>query len=223
MSQRRVASKDELVNPETSQTTTAMESRYEVLGEGPAIRRYLLVPLLFIGIVVPFVLAGIYVPTKDGPDDDALEGWVLYSYVACVGQCYRLVAGGLNLFAWFAEKPLLPFLGDQPAPPIDVVLPFFLDFTVGFSSIIIACNWTRDAQMWGAMILWVAYGWLDHIFAGYYLFFCERFGPYPRLLLGKLGFEVFVVTSVLWQGSNLVALIMSREVHEYFNIKTSYP
>ena len=81
MSQRRVASKDELVNPETSQTTTAMESRYEVLGEGPAIRRYLLVPLLFIGIVVPFVLAGIYVPTKDGPDDDALEGWVLYSYV----------------------------------------------------------------------------------------------------------------------------------------------
>ena len=36
------------------------------------------------------------------------------------------------------------------------VLPFFLDFTVGFSSIIIACNWTRDAQMWGAMILWVA-------------------------------------------------------------------
>ena len=44
------------------------------VGRRPRDRRFLLVPLLFIGIIVPFVLAGIYVPTKDGPVDDALEG-----------------------------------------------------------------------------------------------------------------------------------------------------
>ena len=63
------------------------------VGRRPRDRRVLLVPLLFIGIIVPFVLAGIYVPTKDGPVDDALEGWVLYSYVleiqcrVCVELC----------------------------------------------------------------------------------------------------------------------------------------
>ena len=197
---------------------TAGEPEY--VGEGKAMRptNYVIVPIWFSALLVPFVIASLYIPIKDGGSRDPMPAAVVYVYVEVVGQSYRLLAGGLNLYAYFAGKPLIPILGEQPSPDLDVVFPFFLDFTVGLSSIIWAICFKGHPLLWGALLLWVAYGWMDHLFAGFRLYFCKRFGPYPRVFLGKLGFEIFVMTSALWQGSALAVLLLSKDAHAYFKV-----
>jgi hypothetical protein len=198
-------------------------SEQEIIGDGKSMRstNFVLVPIWFIGLCTPFVIAGIVAPVSHASTaTKTMPGTVLYVYIACVGQCYRLAAGGLNMYAYFMQKPLLPelIMGKQPTPDKDVVLPFFLDFCVGFSSIIIAATFAPHPLLWGALIFWVGYGWMDHCFAGYRLMLCKRFGPYPRFFLNELGFEIFVATSVAWQASNLAMLLVNKDVHTYFGI-----
>jgi len=194
--------------------------RTEIVGEGDAKRptNMLLVPLWVIGLLVPVIIGGLYIPIDRANPLGNMPGAVLYVYITSVGQSYRLVAGGLNLYAYFMGKPLLALLGPQPTPDLDFVIMFFIDFTVGVSAVVIAATFTQHPLFWGALLFWVCYGWLDHVFAGYRLYFLKRFGPYPRVLLGKLGFEVFAATSVFWQGSNLVVMMLSKDVHRYFGI-----